>query len=244
MTKQTAIFDLDHTLFDSQHLYQQMMQKAFNTFGIENKAFISLYQNARGKLASGETAASPNYLSIHQVCKNIAEYLDLQSPSPHLESEVYTTIFASLDFKSCLMPGAYELVKTYTQQNNQVFLATAGDFDVQMAKITDSGLADIFPEDKITITENKRQYLSDLIAQQSPENQITIFDDDVRLLFDLKQQFGNNLQCVLIEHGWYAQTPEGMDLSFLAARGENPEAVHRLLRPQDFEGKVVKERES
>ncbi len=247
MSQTTVIFDLDNTLLDSQMIKQKMRQQAKEKFGITDKIFDLYYEQARGKLFGGHEAGTKNFISIHEVCRNIANYLRIINKDiTHLEYEVYATIFASIDFKKCLLPGARDIVQEYRDNRHHVYLITAGDWDVQETKILGSGLSYLFEEDHTRITPDKSLFLKNFIRQQFRETAkpVLMFDDDLWLLYNLHENFGDKLHCVFIEYGRHAIPAEGMDLTFLTARGKTPEEVfYRKLYPECFKISVVKEKE-
>src|ERR1700733_920337 len=186
------LFDVDNTLLDNDHVQRDLSQHLVANYGQEaHDRYWSLFEDLRGDLGYAD------YLGALQRYR----LEDLHNPKVLR----IANWLADYPFADRLYPLALGVVRHVSAWGATVILSD-GDAAFQPRKVERSGLWRAFA-DNVLIYVHKEQVLDD-VERLYPARRYVMFDDKLRILEALKQQWGDRVTTVFPRQGHYAFDPE------------------------------------
>jgi FMN phosphatase YigB (HAD superfamily) len=186
------LFDVDNTLLDNDHVQRDLRDHLASNYGEESRdRYFALLEELRATLGYAD------YLGALQRYR----LEDLHNPKVLR----IANWLADYPFANRLFPRALEVVHHVAAWGPTVILSD-GDAVFQPRKVERSGLWEAF-EDNVLIYVHKERALAD-VERLYPSRRYVMFDDKLRILESLKQQWGDRVKTVFPRQGHYAFDPE------------------------------------
>jgi FMN phosphatase YigB (HAD superfamily) len=186
------LFDVDNTLLDNDHVQRDLKDHLASNYGHEARdRYFALFEELRATLGYAD------YLGALQRYRLEA----LHNPKVLR----IANWLADYPFADRLFPGAIDVVRHVGAWGPAVILSD-GDAAFQPRKIERSGLWRAF-NDNVLIYVHKEHALDD-VERLYPARRYVMFDDKLRILEALKQQWGSRVTTVFPRQGHYARDPD------------------------------------
>lgn len=186
--KQVFLFDVDNTLLDNDRVTAALKQFLKNEVGDERtERYWKIFEELRTELGYAD------YLGSLQEYRRQFPY----------ESHVLALSNFLIDypFANRLFPGSLDVIDKFKPHGTVVIL-TDGDAVFQPRKIKCSGLGEAV-ENNILIYVHKEHELAD-IERRYPADHYYLFDDKIRILAAIKEQWHDRVTTVFVKQGHYA----------------------------------------
>jgi putative hydrolase of the HAD superfamily len=202
------VFDADDTLWTTQELYDSAKARFFAwlaSFGHDPGAAASLYseidlENVTRLGLSRERFPSSMEATYRALCSS-------QSREPEAAGVAQARTFATWVFEAtpALRPGAEEVLERLAETYRLV-LFTAGDPEVQWARIRASGLAGYFDQVRVTPRKTVDSWRS--LLRELPARADTTWSVGNSVRSDINPALELGLRCVLISAPTWAHEQE------------------------------------
>jgi len=182
------LFDVDNTLLDNDRVTAALRKFLENEVGIERaNRYWRIFEDLRNELGYAD------YLGALQRYR--ADY-------PY-ESHVLavSTFLINYPFANRLFPRSLDVLEHFKRQGPVVIL-TDGDAVFQPRKVERSGIIDIVDKN-ILIYIHKEQELHDVERRYKAKHYV-LFDDKLRILSAIKEQWKEKVTTVFVRQGHYA----------------------------------------
>jgi len=188
-----VLFDVDNTLLDNDRFQNDLRRHIARDFGPETtERYWAIFEQLRNELGYAD------YLGALQRYRLEA----LHNPKILRMSDW----LMEYDFPRVLYPGALEVVDRMRTDGSLPVILSDGDAAFQPRKVVRSGLWQAF-RDNVLIYVHKEQELDD-VERFYPADHYFLVDDKLRILDNVKQQWGDRVTTVFPRQGHYAQDPE------------------------------------
>jgi FMN phosphatase YigB (HAD superfamily) len=186
------LFDVDNTLLDNDHVQRDLSDHLASNYGQQSRdRYFELFEELRGTLGYADYLGALQRYRLEELHNpkvlRIANWL------------------ADYPFADRLYPKALEVIRHVAAWGPTVILSD-GDAAFQPRKVERSGLWRAF-EDNVLIYVHKEHALDD-VERLYPSRRYVMFDDKLRILESLKQQWGDRVRTVFPRQGHYAFDPE------------------------------------
>ena len=182
------LFDVDNTLLDNDRVSAALRKFLATEVGEERTVvYWKIFEDLRKELGYAD------YLGALQRYRADFPY------DSHVLS--VSTFLINYPFANRLFPGSLDVID-YFRQYGPVVILTDGDAVFQPRKIERSGLGEAV-EDNILIYIHKERELADL-ERRYPANRYFLFDDKLRILSAIKEQWRDRVTTVWVKQGHYA----------------------------------------
>jgi FMN phosphatase YigB (HAD superfamily) len=186
------LFDVDNTLLDNDHVQRDLSDHLASNYGQQSRdRYFTLFEELRGTLGYADYLGALQRYRLEELHNpkvlRIANWL------------------ADYPFADRLYPKALEVIRHVAAWGPTVILSD-GDAAFQPRKVERSGLWRAF-EDNVLIYVHKEHALDD-VERLYPSRRYVMFDDKLRILESLKQQWGDRVRTVFPRQGHYAFDPE------------------------------------
>ena len=186
------LFDVDNTLLDNDHVQRDLSDHLASNYGQQSRdRYFTLFEELRGTLGYADYLGALQRYRLEELHNpkvlRIANWL------------------ADYPFADRLYPNALEVVRHVAAWGPTVIFSD-GDAAFQPRKVERSGLWRAF-EDNVLIYVHKEHALDD-VERLYPSRRYVMFDDKLRILEALKQQWGDRVRTVFPRQGHYAFDPE------------------------------------
>ena len=204
MNKKNLIFDMDNTLCDCSIFYKQKQQEfaryqAKRTnhpeeFCLEllrkiDVTFTSTpegFSKNRFPRAFAATSATIDIMMGNEIDDAAAQH------SWYIGDSVFNEPYQLFD-------GVFYMLQNYKNSGFQLFLLTKGDYDVQMRKVVNNGLDNIFDKDKIYVVPKK----TDRELNRIVMDHYLVIDETVMIGDSMRDDIGSaqilGMESVLVE---------------------------------------------
>jgi hypothetical protein len=182
------LFDVDNTLLDNDRVSAALRRFLTEEVGAERtERYWHFFEELRSELGYAD------YLGALQAYRQQFPY----------DSHVLTLSNFLIDypFANRLFPGSLDVIEKF-QQHGPVVILTDGDAVFQPRKIERSGLCEAV-KDNILIYVHKERELAD-IERRYPAEHYFLFDDKIRILAAIKEQWHDRVTTVFVKQGHYA----------------------------------------
>ena len=189
MNRSVFLFDVDNTLLDNDRVTAALKTFLTKEVGDERTArYWKIFEELRHELGYAD------YLGALQ------EY---RCQFPY-DSHVLTLSNFLIDypFANRLFPASLDVIEKL-QQSGPVVILTDGDAVFQPRKIARSGLGEAVGNN-ILIYIHKERELAD-IERRYPVEHYFLFDDKIRILAAIKDQWSERVTTVFVKQGHYAE---------------------------------------
>lgn len=186
------LFDVDNTLLDNDRVTAAVRRFLIAEVGQERAdRYWRLFEELRTELGYAD------YLGALQRYR--ADY-------PY-ESHVLSVsnFLINYPFANRLFPRSLDVLEHYKKQGPVVIL-TDGDAVFQPRKVERSGIMEIV-ENKVLIYVHKDEELHD-VERRYPAKHYVLFDDKLRILSAVKEQWQDRVTTVFVRQGHYAFDPK------------------------------------
>ena len=191
MNEQVFLLDVDNTLLDNDGIVADLSEHLAQEFGNERRdRYWEIFETLRLELGYAD------YLGALQ------RYRVGTMNDPRLL--MMSSYLVDYPFAQRLYPGALNVIAHLRHWGSTVIL-TDGDVVFQPRKVQRSGLWDAV-EGRVLIYLHKEQML-DEIEQRYPARHYVMVDDKLRILAEMKTQWGDRLTTVFPRQGHYAHDP-------------------------------------
>lgn len=190
MTKQRRVFlfDVDNTLLDNDRVTAALKKFLTKEVGEERTGrYWKIFEELRRELGYAD------YLGALQ------EYRCQFPYDSHVLA--LSNFLIDYPFANRLFPGSLDVIEKF-RQHGPVVILTDGDAVFQPRKIARSGLGEAV-EKNILIYVHKEQELAD-IERRYPAEHYYLFDDKIRILTAIKEQWRVRVTTVFVKQGHYA----------------------------------------
>jgi phosphoserine phosphatase len=188
------LFDVDNTLLDNDRVTAALKRFLTKEVGDERtERYWKIFEDLRNTLGYADYLGS------------LQEYRCLFPYDSHVLS--LSNFLINYPFANRLFPGSLDVIEKF-QQNGQVVILTDGDAVFQPRKIERSGLGEAV-DNNILIYIHKEQELAD-IERRYPADHYYLFDDKVRILSAIKEQWRERVTTVFVKQGHYALDAESI----------------------------------
>jgi FMN phosphatase YigB (HAD superfamily) len=182
------LVDVDNTLLDNDRIIADLRDTLIREVG---------------------AAKAARYWSIFEECRHELGYADylgslqrFRAEDPHdLKLPAISSMLLNYPFHERLYPGAIETVRYLAQWGTTVIL-TDGDVVFQPLKIERAGLAEAFGG-RVLIYVHKEKELAE-VERHFPADHYVLVDDKVRILTQVKAEWGDRVTTVFPRQGHYA----------------------------------------
>lgn len=191
----TLVFwiDVDNTLLDNDSIKEEQNQFLLAELGPSlTERYWKLYEEVRKERGVVDI---PLTLQRFRECSSQAE-LEEQN-FQHVAS-----MFDNFPFQEALFPGVFETLQ-YLNTIGTVVIVSDGDLDYQAEKIFNSSLAEAV-NGRVLLFVHKQERIEE-IKQRYPGDHYVIIDDKPKILFDIKQDMGDQITTVFVKQGKYAK---------------------------------------
>jgi hypothetical protein len=182
------LFDVDNTLLDNDRVTAALRKFLTKEIGEERTArYWKLFEELRSELGYAD------YLGALQRYRQQFPY----------DSHVLALSNFLIDypFANRLFPGSLDVIEEL-QNHGTVVILTDGDAVFQPRKIERSGLGEAV-NNEILIYVHKERELAD-IERRYPAKRYYLFDDKIRILAAIKEQWRERVTTVFVKQGHYA----------------------------------------
>ena len=191
MNEQVFLLDVDNTLLDNDGIVADLSEHLAQEFGNESRdRYWEIFETLRLELGYAD------YLGALQ------RYRVGTMNDPRLL--MMSSYLVDYPFAQRLYPDALNVI-AYLRQWGSTVILTDGDVVFQPRKVQRSGLWDAV-EGRVLIYLHKEQML-DEIEQRYPARHYVMVDDKLRILAEMKTQWGDRLTTVFPRQGHYAHDP-------------------------------------
>ena len=188
------LFDVDNTLLDNDRVSAALRAFLLKEVGEKRtKQYWDLFEDLRQQLGYAD------YLGALQ------EYRKRQPYDSHVLS--LSNFLINYPFANRLFPGSLDVIEKF-QRYGPVVILTDGDAVFQPRKIERSGLGDCV-RNNILIYVHKEKELAD-VERRYPAEHYFLFDDKVRILAAIKEQWRERVTTVFVRQGHYATDAESV----------------------------------
>lgn len=182
------LFDVDNTLLDNDRVTAAVRTFLENEVGSERaERYWAIFEELRSQLGYAD------YLGALQ------RYREHYPYDSHLL--MVSTFLINYPFANRLFPRSLDVLEHFKRQGPVVIL-TDGDAVFQPRKIERSGLLESV-EKNVLIYIHKEQELHD-VERRYPAEHYVLFDDKLRILTAIKQQWQERVTTVFVRQGHYA----------------------------------------
>lgn len=188
MHESVFLFDVDNTLLDHDRVSSALRKFLTQEVGEERTSrYWTIFEDLRKELGYAD------YLGALQ---------RYRSENPY-DSHVLavSTFLINYPFANRLFPHSLDVIE-YFQRHGPVVILTDGDAVFQPRKIERSGLGEAV-DSNILIYIHKEQELAD-IERRYPAKHYFLFDDKLRILSSIKEQWQDRVTTVFVRQGHYA----------------------------------------
>jgi len=190
--KVVFLFDVDNTLLDNDRVTAALKRFLTNEVGSERtERYWMIFEDLRRELGYAD------YLGALQEYRRQFPY------DSHLLT--VSNFLINYPFANRLYPGSLDVLERLREFGTVVIL-TDGDAVFQPRKIERSGLGDAV-DDNILIYVHKERELAD-IERRYPSEHYFLFDDKIRILTAIKQEWQDRVTTVFVRQGHYAMDIE------------------------------------
>jgi FMN phosphatase YigB (HAD superfamily) len=182
------LFDVDNTLLDNDRVSAALRKFLATEVGEERTiVYWKIFEDLRSELGYAD------YLGALQRYRADFPY----------DSHVLTvsTFLINYPFANRLFPNSLDVID-YFRKHGPVVILTDGDAVFQPRKIERSGLGEAV-ENNILIYVHKERELADL-ERRYPAKHYFLFDDKLRILSAIKEQWLDRITTVWVKQGHYA----------------------------------------
>ena len=186
------LFDVDNTLLDNDRVTAALRTFLENEVGSERAdRYWAIFEELRSELGYAD------YLGALQ------RYRDHYPYDSHLLA--VSTFLINYPFANRLFPRSLDVLEHFKRQGPVVIL-TDGDAVFQPRKVERSGLLETVDKN-VLIYIHKEQELHD-VERRYPAEHYVLFDDKLRILTAIKQQWTDRVTTVFVKQGHYANDVE------------------------------------
>jgi len=184
-----VLLDVDNTLLDNDAVQADLSEHLEREFGAARRdRYWAVFEALRRELGYAD------YLGALQRYR-----LDVPNDSHLL---LMSAFLIDYPFASRLYSGALEVIAHFRSLGPTVILSD-GDVVFQPRKIQRSGLWEAV-EGRVLIFVHKEQML-EAVARAYPAERYIIVDDKLRILTEVKQQWGQRVISIFVRQGHYAR---------------------------------------
>jgi FMN phosphatase YigB (HAD superfamily) len=188
------LFDVDNTLLDNDRVTAALKRFLTNEVGDERtERYWKIFEELRNSLGYADYLGS------------LQEYRRQFPYDSHVLS--LSNFLINYPFANRLFPGSLDVIERL-QHYGQVVILTDGDAVFQPRKIERSGLGEAV-DNNILIYIHKEQELAD-IERRYPAEHYFLFDDKLRILNGIKEQWTDRVTTVFVKQGHYALDAEAI----------------------------------
>ena len=182
------LFDVDNTLLDNDRVTAALKQFLTKEVGQDRTGhYWKIFEELRTELGYADYLGS------------LQEYRRQFPYDSHVLA--LSNFLIDYPFANRLFPGSLDVIENF-RQYGQVVILTDGDAVFQPRKIKCSGLGEAV-ENNILIYVHKEQELAD-IERRYPAEHYYLFDDKIRILAAIKEQWQDRVTTVFVKQGHYA----------------------------------------
>jgi FMN phosphatase YigB (HAD superfamily) len=182
------LFDVDNTLLDNDRVTSALRTFLQSEVGNERAdRYWTIFEELRSELGYAD------YLGALQRYRAHYPY------DSHLLA--VSTFLINYPFANRLFPGSLDVLEHFKRQGPVVIL-TDGDAVFQPRKVERSGLLEAV-EKNVLIYIHKEHELHD-VERRYPAEHYVLFDDKLRILAAIKEQWQNRVTTVFVKQGHYA----------------------------------------
>jgi hypothetical protein len=186
------LFDVDNTLLDNDRVTADLKRFLTSEVGEERTGrYWKIFEELRSELGYAD------YLGALQEYRRHFPY------DTHLLA--LSNYLIDYPFANRLFPGSLDVIDKF-KEYGQVAIMTDGDAVFQPRKIARSGLGEA-ADRKILIYIHKEKELSD-VERRFPADRYLLFDDKIRILTAIKEQWHSRVTTVFVKQGHYAADRE------------------------------------
>ena len=190
--KVVFLFDVDNTLLDNDRVTAALKRFLTNEVGSERtERYWMIFEDLRRELGYAD------YLGALQEYRRQFPY------DSHLLT--VSNFLINYPFANRLYPGSLDVLERLREFGTVVIL-TDGDAVFQPRKIERSGLGEAV-DNNILIYVHKERELAD-IERRYPSEHYFLFDDKIRILTAIKQEWQDRVTTVFVRQGHYAMDIE------------------------------------
>jgi FMN phosphatase YigB (HAD superfamily) len=188
------LFDVDNTLLDNDRVSAALRKFLNEEVGAERtERYWGFFEELRSELGYAD------YLGALQAYRKQFPY------DSHVLS--LSNFLIDYPFANRLFPGSLDVIEKF-QQHGTVVILTDGDAVFQPRKIERSGLGESVDQN-ILIYVHKERELAD-IERRYPAEHYFLFDDKIRILAAIKEQWQDRVTTVFVKQGHYALDAEAI----------------------------------
>ena len=189
MNRSVFLFDVDNTLLDNDRVTAALKTFLTKEVGVERTArYWKIFEELRHELGYAD------YLGALQ------EYRCQFPYDSHVLA--LSNFLIDYPFANRLFPASLDVIEKL-QQSGPVVILTDGDAVFQPRKIARSGLGEAVGNN-ILIYIHKERELAD-IERRYPAEHYFLFDDKIRILAAIKDQWSERATTVFVKQGHYAE---------------------------------------
>jgi FMN phosphatase YigB (HAD superfamily) len=189
------LFDVDNTLLDNDRVTAALKRFLIEEVGEERtERYWKIFEELRSSLGYADYLGS------------LQEYRRQFPYDSHVLS--LSNFLIDYPFANRLFPGSLDVIEKL-RQHGEVVILTDGDAVFQPRKIERSGLGEAV-DNNILIYVHKEHELAD-IERRYPAEHYYLFDDKLRILSAIKEQWQERVSTVFVKQGHYAL--DGRDVS-------------------------------
>ena len=188
------LFDVDNTLVDNDRVTAALKRFLTTEIGEERtEHYWRIFEELRSQLGYAD------YLGALQEYRRQLPY------DSHVLS--LSNFLIDYPFANRLFPGSLDVIEKFKTVGTVVIL-TDGDAVFQPRKILRSGLGEAV-DNKFLVYIRKEQELSD-IERRYPADHYFLFDDKLRILTAIKEEWRDRVTTVFVKQGHYALDVEAI----------------------------------
>jgi FMN phosphatase YigB (HAD superfamily) len=182
------LFDVDNTLLDNDRVTAALKDFLVKEVGSERtEHYWNVFEELRTELGYADYLGS------------LQEYRRQFPYDSHVLS--LSNFLIDYPFANRLFPGSLDVIEKF-QSKGTVVILTDGDAVFQPRKIQRSGLGEAV-DNNILIYVHKERELAD-IERRYPADHYFLFDDKLRILSAIKEQWRERVTTVFVKQGHYA----------------------------------------
>jgi len=186
------LLDIDNTLVNNDAVVADLMKHLERDVGVERqKRYWEFFEQLRGELGYAD------YLGALQRYR-VAYPRDFKI----LDASMYLVDYP---FANRLFPNSLDAIE-HARNMGKAIILSDGDVVFQPHKIYRSGIYDAI-DGEVLIYIHKETELDD-VAQRYPADHYVLVDDKVRILAEVKRQWGTRVTTVFPRQGHYANDPQ------------------------------------
>ena len=186
------LVDVDNTLLDNDRIVAELRDTIVREVG---------------------AAKAERYWSMFESCRHELGYADylgtlqrFRAEDPHEPKlTAISSFLLNYPFRERVYPGAIDAVRHLAEWGTTVIL-TDGDVVFQPLKIERAGLAEAFGGREL-IYVHKEKELAD-VERRFPADHYVLVDDKIRILTEVKAEWGHRVTTVFPKQGHYAADPD------------------------------------